>query len=103
MKQEEREPVCYPEGLKVKLGPDQIKKLGLKEVLKVGRSLVFCVEAEVKSLEKLDYYEDKECDFFACLQITFMEHLNTKEGDEEDEEDYSKPPIKKVKAQDIYG
>lgn len=93
----------YPCGLKLTLSPEDIKKLNIESVLKVGRKLVFCIETEVTSMEKVDNYQDEEGELRACLQVTFMEHLNTKDDDDYDEDEDEGAPVRRVPMADIYG
>jgi hypothetical protein len=68
---------AYPEGLKIHLGIEELKKLGIEELPDVGTVMTISGEVEVSkaSHEKGIYGEHKDL----CLQITYLEVGKPKE------------------------
>lgn len=70
----------YPHGLKLRLGPEELKKLGFKEPPPIEKKYNLSATVEVVEIEA-DKEAGDESSYSLCLQITEME---LKSGEKEE-------------------
>ena len=62
----------YPMGLKLRLGPDELEKIGMQDAPELDKELVFKIKTKVVEVEKEDI-EGDERKFNVCLQVIEMD------------------------------
>jgi hypothetical protein len=72
----------YPHGLKIRLGPDELKKLGIEKPLQVDTKVEVIASGFVKEVAKEDEQPDIQGQGFeVCIQLTELSlHHDKKEN-----------------------
>jgi hypothetical protein len=69
----------YPYGLRITLGPDELKKLGISEAPELGKMIKLMAEAKVVEVEVANQEGDSS-DFKVELQIQHLEFQKKEEN-----------------------